>query len=255
MIEQFLSLPAGSYRLNLLRVKRLITLHNPFPQRILQIDRIPGIHDIDIPNHPVHIDRNCRNFLVLHGRTQNQQHFLRPSQGKYRNQYLFLLPDALLYQRHQALLLHLAVGMKPVAVGGLHNGNVRAQFRNAQTLNGPLGKCGKIPGIKQRPLFCGKIDTGSARYMSCRIKRHCKSIQNVNRRLISHRPNPVQHGNYIPFGIVRNFIFPVIHYLQTVIQKHSGQIRSHGSHIYLRIWISFTDNRKCSDMIHMRMAD
>ena len=197
--QQFFSLLCRSHRRNFLCVERLISLQNPLSQRIFQINRIPHIHPVDISDHAVYEHRHRRNLLVQKRHTQNQKDFLRPPQGKCRNQNFLLLCNAFPNQLHQTLLLHHPVCMQPISVGCLHNRHIRTELGNPDSFNSTLGKCGEITGIEQASFLRNQIYTRRPRNMPCRVERQVKSVKDRKRRLITDGMDTFQHGKHILF--------------------------------------------------------
>ena len=118
--EQFFPVSAlyRSDGLYFLCIERFISFQDPSAQCVLQKRRVAGVHGVDIPDHAVCVDRDCRNLLILYRSTQNQEDLLCASKGKSRDQDLLFLKDAFPYQFDQPVFFDLTVGVQPVSVGG-----------------------------------------------------------------------------------------------------------------------------------------
>lgn len=150
----------------MLCVEGFVSLQDSFSEGAFQVNGIAGIHGIDGTDHSVHVDRNRRDLLILDSGPQYQQYLLRSSQSEGGNEDFLFLPDAFSHQIHQSLFLCLSVGMQAVSVGGFRDGDVGAESGNADSVDGALGKCAEISGIKQAPLLGGQVDACGACDMS-----------------------------------------------------------------------------------------
>ena len=91
--------------------------------------------------------------------------------------------------------------------------------------------------------------------MPRRVEGQRKIIKDGEGHMVMNRVDAPQHGKDVLFRIVRDLILPGVHDLQTVIQKNPRQIRGHERHIDGSVRIGPADDRKRSDVIHMRVAD
>ena len=109
--------------------ENIVSSPNSLGQRGAQIVGIFLINPADLPNHAVHINLARRKPTVRQRRAQQQDHLLRTTDCKRRNQNLSAplqyLPDHL----NQPIRFSITAGMQPCAIGGFHHTHVRTQPR------------------------------------------------------------------------------------------------------------------------------
>ena len=160
----------GLHRPDFIAVKRFLTFQYGTSQLSAKIGGVQAVHPADFPHHAVHIHGDFGNEAIAYAAFQKQQNLLGTPKCKAWNQYLSSVLYRLSHQLHKPPLLHLAIGMQLISVGGLGNNDIRSQFRNPDAFNGLLGKGGKVSGIEKRAFRCLKIQAGRACDMACRIK-------------------------------------------------------------------------------------
>ena len=80
---------------DILRIKRVLSPHDPLREVSPQKSRITGIDAVHIAHHAVHINGDMRYFTVAHRFPEYQKNFLRPAQCEGRDQDLHALPRAI----------------------------------------------------------------------------------------------------------------------------------------------------------------